>query len=47
MDINVRAIFMLTRDLLPLLKKNASTINPSRVINIGSIDGLRVLRWTI
>ncbi|MCG8413765.1 MAG: SDR family oxidoreductase [Pseudomonadales bacterium] len=42
MDINVKAIFTLTRDLLPLLTKDASTENPSRVINIGSIDGLRV-----
>lgn len=42
MNINVKAIFMLTRDLLPLLTKNASPANPSRVINIGSIDGLRV-----
>jgi len=42
MDINVKAIFMLTRDLLPLLKQGASRENPSRVINIGSIDGLRV-----
>ncbi|MEZ4772431.1 MAG: SDR family oxidoreductase [Bacteroidia bacterium] len=42
MDINVRAVFLLTRDLLPLLEKNASTINPARIINIGSIDGLRV-----
>jgi NAD(P)-dependent dehydrogenase (short-subunit alcohol dehydrogenase family) len=42
MDINVKAVFMLTRDLLPLLRKDASPANPSRVINIGSIDGLRV-----
>ena len=42
MDINVKAIFTLTRDLMPLLKKGASQQNPSRVINIGSIDGLRV-----
>ncbi len=42
MNINVKAIFMLTRDLLPLLTKNASPADPSRVINIGSIDGLRV-----
>lgn len=42
MDINVRAIFMLTRDLMPLLTQDATTENPSRVINIGSIDGLRV-----
>ena len=42
MDINVKAIFTLTRDLMPLLKKGASQQNPSRVINIGAIDGLRV-----
>lgn len=42
MDINVKAIFMLTRDLLPLLTREATMQEPSRVINIGSIDGLRV-----
>lgn len=42
MDINVKAIFILTRDFLPLLEKNASRENPARVINIGSIDGIRV-----
>jgi NAD(P)-dependent dehydrogenase (short-subunit alcohol dehydrogenase family) len=42
MDINVKAIFTLTRDLLPLLKQDASPEDPARVINIGSIDGLRV-----
>lgn len=42
MDINVKAVFMLTRDLLPLLTANASQEAPGRIINIGSIDGLRV-----
>ena len=42
MDINVKAVFMLTRDLLPMLTGHASVSRPSRVINIGSIDGLRV-----
>ncbi|MBV7332750.1 SDR family oxidoreductase [Chloroflexi bacterium TSY] len=42
MDINVKAPFMLTRDLVPLLSKGASATDPARVINIGSIDGLRV-----
>ncbi|MCL4147864.1 UNVERIFIED_CONTAM: hypothetical protein GTU68_024852 [Idotea baltica] len=42
MDINVKAVFLLTRDLMPLLAANASKENPTRVINIGSIDGLRV-----
>ncbi len=42
MNINVKAVFTLTRDLMPLLTKDATPENPSRVINIGSIDGLRV-----
>jgi NAD(P)-dependent dehydrogenase (short-subunit alcohol dehydrogenase family) len=42
MDINVKAVFTLTRDLMPLLTKDATSEDPSRVINIGSIDGLRV-----
>ncbi len=42
MDINVKAVFFLTQMLLPLLTKGATTENPNRVINIGSIDGLRV-----
>ena len=42
MDINVKAIFMLTRDLLPLLEKSASQDDPARVINIGSVDGFKV-----
>lgn len=42
MNINVKAVFMLTRDLLPLLRKAAGPDSPSRIINIGSIDGLRV-----
>ena len=42
MNINLKAIFILTRDLMPLLLKDASQENPSRVINVGSIDGLRV-----
>jgi len=42
MDFNVKAVFTLTRDLMPLLTKDATSEDPSRVINIGSIDGLRV-----
>ena len=40
--LNVKAIFHLTRALLPQLEKAASAPDPARVINIGSIDGLRV-----
>lgn len=42
MDINVKTVFMLTRDLLPLLEKAAQPEDPARVINIGSIDAIRV-----
>jgi len=40
--LNVKAVFNLTRLLLPLLEKKAGAGEPSRVINISSIDGLRV-----
>lgn len=42
MDINVKALFMLTQGFLPLLKASGSANAPARVLNIGSIDGLRV-----
>ena len=42
MDTNVKAVFFLTRDLVPLLEKGARPGDPARVINIGSIDGLKV-----
>ena len=41
MNTNVKSIFFLTRELLPLLEKGASAADPARVINIGSIDGLK------
>lgn len=39
---NVKSVFNLTRELLPLLKKAGTKDDPARVINIGSIDGLHV-----
>ena len=39
---NVKAVFNLTRECLPLLRKAATKDDPARVINIGSIDGLHV-----
>lgn len=42
LDLNVKAVFHLTRDLVPLLSAAAAPGDPARVINIGSIDGLRV-----
>ena len=41
-DLNLKSLFFLTRDLLPMLEKAAIPDDPARVINIGSIDGLRV-----
>lgn len=40
--LNVKAVFHLTRALLPQLEKAASAEDPARVINVGSIDGLKV-----
>jgi NAD(P)-dependent dehydrogenase (short-subunit alcohol dehydrogenase family) len=40
--LNVKAIFHLTRACLPQLEAAATADDPARVINIGSIDGLRV-----
>ncbi|TCB92108.1 SDR family oxidoreductase [Micromonospora zingiberis] len=40
--INVKAVFRLTTALLPALRAAATDDDPARVINIGSIDGLRV-----
>jgi NAD(P)-dependent dehydrogenase (short-subunit alcohol dehydrogenase family) len=40
--LNVKAIFHLTRALLPHLEAASRPGDPARVINIGSIDGLQV-----
>ncbi|KAG2222868.1 hypothetical protein INT45_000483 [Circinella minor] len=39
MNLNVNRVFSLTKALLPLLRVNASQDDPSRIINIGSING--------
>jgi len=44
MDLNVTSMFFLTQGFIPLLSKNDFS-DPSRVINIGSIDGLTVPAW--
>jgi NAD(P)-dependent dehydrogenase (short-subunit alcohol dehydrogenase family) len=40
--VNVKAMFRLTAALLPGLRAAASAGDPARVINIGSVDGIRV-----
>ena len=40
--INVKGVFHLTRALLPQLRAAASADDPARVVNIGSVDGIRV-----
>jgi NAD(P)-dependent dehydrogenase (short-subunit alcohol dehydrogenase family) len=39
--LNVKSVFHLTRALTPCLAKAATLADPARVINVGSIDGLR------
>ena len=41
-DLNLKAPFFLTRAFLPLLEAAGTQDDPARVINVGSIDGLRV-----
>jgi len=39
--LNVKAVFMITRGLVPLLEAAGTKEDPARVINIGSVAGLR------
>jgi NAD(P)-dependent dehydrogenase (short-subunit alcohol dehydrogenase family) len=41
-NLNLKSVFQLTRALVPQLHQKGSTENPSRVIMIGSIDGIRI-----
>ncbi len=42
MALNVKSVFFLTRELAPALRRAATQESPARVINIGSVDGLKV-----
>ena len=41
MDTNVKGVFFVTQRMLPLLEAGATAEDPARVINIGSVDGIR------
>jgi 2-deoxy-D-gluconate 3-dehydrogenase len=41
MDTNVKGVFFLTQRLLPLLEAAGTAEEPARVINVGSIDGIK------
>lgn len=45
MDLNVKSLFFLTRDLQGLLKAGGSFEQPAKVINIASIDGMKINPW--
>lgn len=45
MDLNLKSPFFLTQKLAPLLKAVARPDRPAKIINIGSIDGLRPSTW--
>lgn len=42
LDLNLKSPFWMVQELLPGLRKAGSAEDPSRVINIGSIDGIHV-----
>jgi NAD(P)-dependent dehydrogenase (short-subunit alcohol dehydrogenase family) len=45
LNVNLRAGFFLTQQLLPKLRAAASASDPARIINIGSIGGLHIPNW--
>lgn len=45
MDTNVKGIFFLTQKCLPMLRQAATQADPARVVNIGSIDGIKTPRF--
>jgi NAD(P)-dependent dehydrogenase (short-subunit alcohol dehydrogenase family) len=45
MDLNVKGLFFLTQALYPQLKAAATFDRPVKIINIASIDGLKINPW--
>ena len=44
MDTNVKSVFFLTQKLAKILEQSGNNLDPSRVINVGSIDGIGIPR---
>ena len=44
LNVNLKGVFVLTQQLLPLLRAAASSADPARIINIGSVNGLTAPR---
>jgi len=44
MDTNVKSVFFLTQKLAKILEQSGNNADPSRVINVGSIDGVGIPR---
>ena len=42
LDLNLKRVFQLTQAVTPLLESASTPTCPARIINIGSVDGLRV-----
>lgn len=41
-ELNVKATFFLIKELLPMLRASARSEDPARIINIGSVNALRI-----
>ena len=41
-DLNVKGVFFLTQMLLPMLEASASAADPARIINVGSVNAIRI-----
>ena len=44
MDTNVKAVFFLIQKLIKILESSGDNFDPSRIINVGSIDGIGIPR---
>lgn len=41
LNVNIKGVFLLTRALVPMLRAASTPDDPARVVNTGSIDGIR------